>query len=221
MIDPALYRGVLRSLEFAIQQALRYDPGTQQQIAQWEGRHICLRSTAPELTCHLLFSDGQIQLRGHHEGIADCEISGSLSDIVRLLGQDLHSLADTGVHVRGDVAALNNLQKVVKQVEIDWEQALADALGDNAAHTLAGIIRRQLSWLQLRLEEVPAWLPDYLSEELRATPSENELRAFYDDIQQLRKDVDRLSARMKKIAGSRPRATRDHPSPSPGNAKAE
>lgn len=207
--DPALYSGLLRSFEFSIEQALRYDPGTQRQIEQWEGRHILIDSTSPRLTCHVLFVDSKIQLRSYCESTPDCQITGRLKDIAALAGHDVHSLANTGVEVRGDIALLSQLQKLAKQIDIDWEQALADVVGDTAASALGRMIRQQSAWLQERFSEIPQWLPDYLSEELQATPSANELQSFYEDIYLLQQDVERLTARLQKAA------TSNHPPTTP------
>lgn len=199
MLDPTITTGLLQGLQRTINFSLRYDPGTQHQLQQLQGKRICLRCTQPAQVCYLTFDGGAVQLAGYSEDTVDCELAGGLSDLVSLIWRDRQSLAHSGVEVRGDVALLARLQSLIAQLDLDWEEAINDTLGDSAGHLLSQLLRGQVQWWRQRFSEVPHWLPDYLSEELQATPSSFELQRFYTQVQELQQDTERLQARLNKL----------------------
>ncbi len=217
MFDPAIYSGLLQGLQRAINHSLKYDPGTQYQLQQLHGKQMCLRTSRPDAVCYLQFNDKQVQLASYSEAEIDCEISGQLQDIMALAWRDTHSLANSGVKVSGDISLLARLQNLIQQMDIDWEEMINEVIGDTGGHLLASFARAQHRWWQARVRELPQWLPEYLSEELRAIPAAAELDIFYRDVRKLQQDTDRLAAKIAKLHNQKRSAKRHSESQPPAH----
>lgn len=199
MLDPALHSAIAKGLEHSINHALQYDPGSQAAVRKLHGQCLAIHCLAPQISCYFWFWENQVNVASYREQPANCSLSGSLHNLTALLWREPYSLANTGVQIQGDVALLGQLQSLVQQLDIDWEEALNRGLGDTLGHPIAEWLRHQWSWLQTRAKELPEWLPQYLSEEIAVIPSAQELTYFYRDISTLRTETERLEARIASL----------------------
>lgn len=188
------------ALERIIAQALRYDPGTRGQLHTLANRTLAVTSTAPETTLFFTLSDDAIRVTTVHEGKPDCRLTGSLVNLGALaLRPDSKTLANTDVYIEGNPGVLNQYLELLRDLDIDWEDALANVVGSVPAHTLAVAIRRQHQWLDARGRQLPGYLSELITEEFRLTPGRIEADLFYQDVSDLRSDVARLEARLEHL----------------------
>lgn len=208
-MDPAFRTAIAKSLEFALKQALDYDPGSRAALADLSGKSLALEITHPPFALHLAFSGADINVSGYGDS-ADCTLSGSLPAVLGLLWREHHTLAGSGVTLSGDPGLLQKLQRILGNAEFDWEQALTDQLAilagpSNASllvHPLAQLLRSGNRWMQRQAQVAPDWLRDYLTQELRLLPSSEELAVFNQDVDDVRAQTERLEARLRKLSGS-------------------
>lgn len=198
-MDPTLSTAAFASLEGIINRALSYDPGSQQRLQQLGDKTLQICCLAPEIEVFVVLESGQLQLRQHFEGKVDCQIKGSAAALARLGLSKQHSLANSGVQVLGSTGLLIDLQTIARSLDIDWEEPLSQILGDIAGPSLAGVLRKGMSFW--REQEGSFWQrsAEALSEELRATPHPFELDDFHQTVAQLRNDSDRLEAKIAKF----------------------
>lgn len=199
-LDPALVSAAARTIEHIVNATLNYDPGTQAALARLDGRVIALESTEPSFTLFLQTGDGRVHLFSHWEETVACRLRGTLPNLIRLLlAQPQHSLANTGVEVSGQPQLLSHLQQLAKDVDIDWEEPVTRLLGDVAGHQVANLLQTQWHWCRTQAPKVPVLLSDFLTEELRMLPEPGEVDYFYQAINTLRADTDRLEARLIRL----------------------
>lgn len=198
-MDAAIISAFAKGCERAINKALEYDPGTRAALAQMRDRVFALESTLPPITLYLIPSDDGVRILSYCEAPVDCRLRGSLPNLVALMMAEPQSLADSGVTVTGNTALLGQLQTVLSHLDIDWEEPLNALLGDELGHPLAQRLRGQWQWISSRSRKAPPWIGDYLSEELRVLPSQPELSDFYQAVDELRTDSDRLEARVQRF----------------------
>src|SRR5690606_22858547 len=110
-----------------------------------------------------------------------------------------HGFADTGVEVMGNTGLLVELQRVIKNLDIDWEDALSERVGDIVGHQSASTIRSGVKYARDRSDELKDSLGEFLTEELKAVVSRQELDIFYQDVDELRLQLDRLEARVRRF----------------------
>lgn len=189
----------LASAEKMINAALRYDPATRIGLAQLEGKIIALQITTPGITIFVMPMDDELRLMGNWDGDVDTRISGSLLALAQLSQTEIHNLKDSGVTVMGDLSLLADMQRLVKNLDIDWEEMLSQFTGDIIGHQTAQLIRAKLSWAKDRAKNGQRLTSEFLTEELRTLPGKAELNDFYQQIDELRLAVDRAAARVEAI----------------------
>ena len=204
MADPTIVGALTATLEKLVNGALRYDPGTQAALAKLAGKVLAVESTFPPLTFYLLpqpaTADVNLAIHAYYELPADTRLKGSLPAILALTLGSQHSLANSGVEVSGNSAILADLQEILANLDIDWEEPITDLLGASIGHPFAELVRSQWQWTRTSLKKAQTGLGDYLTEELRATPSKVELDLFCAQVDHTRADTERLAARIQHLS---------------------
>ena len=192
----------LMTVESVINKALEFDPATQNAMGELAGKVLAIECTLPPLTFYAVYSETDISLFGQYEGEADTTIRGSSLSLATLAidGQDRVSFFDTGVEVRGDHDLLRQIRKILKNLDIDWEAALAQLIGDVPAHLIGESLRTSAKWQKDAMERASSAAAEFSQEEIRLTPSKNEVEHFNGEVKHLANDVDRLAARINKLS---------------------
>jgi ubiquinone biosynthesis protein UbiJ len=84
-------------------------------------------------------------------------------------------------------------------LDIDWEAALAELVGEIPAHLIAESIRNSAQYRTAALQRAQTALAEVSQEELRLTPSKNEFDEFMASVRHVTADIDRLTARANKL----------------------
>lgn len=192
----------LMGVEASVNKALEYDPATQNAIGELAGKVLAVECTLPAMTFYVIHSDRDISLMSQYEGEPDTTLRGSALSLASLAtdGQDRVSFFDTGVEVRGNHDLLRQIKKILKNLDVDWEAALAQLIGDVPAHLVGEAIRTSADWQQQMAERTATAATEFSQEEIRLTPSQNEMDLFETEVKHLSNDVDRLAARMNKLS---------------------
>ncbi|WP_331351763.1 ubiquinone biosynthesis accessory factor UbiJ [Cellvibrio sp. UBA7671] len=189
----------LASAEKMLNAALRYDPATRIGLAQLEGKILAVQITAPALQFFIMPMDDELRLMGNWDGDVDTRITGSLLALAQLSQTEIHNLKGSGVTVMGDLSLLANLQRLVKNLDIDWEEMLSQFTGDIVGHQAAQLIRAKLGWAKDSAKNAQRLTGEFLTEELKILPGKHELEDFYRQVDDLRLAVDRAAARVETI----------------------
>lgn len=195
-----LSTAAIAGLEQLLNGALRYDPATRIALAKLDEQMLAIHVTAPEFTLYLTPDEDSLCLLGHWEGEVHTQLRGSLPALLQLARSDATSFANSGVEVIGNTGLLVDLQRLLKNVEIDWEEALNQLLGDLLGHQSAKAIRTGAKYASTRLTEVRRLTSEFLTEELHALPSKHELEDFYAKVDGLNLRTDRAAARLARLA---------------------
>ena len=197
MNDPTLGAGFDAALETAINTALKYDPGTRARLQKLDGKVLSLDLTAPRLHFCLCIEDDRVSLRRHWEGEVSTRLSGSAIAFLRLLRDADATPAKLGVSVTGSSMLLAELQSILRDLDIDWEQPLAELIGDVPAHTVGNALRSAGAWLRSSLSRAPDAAAEAVSEEWQLTPPQAQFEAFAEDLADLALATERLEARVQ------------------------
>ena len=101
----------------------------------------------------------------------------------------------------GDLEVIQRLTRLLRELDIDWEEQLARWVGDSAAHG-AGLVLNQLRDCSRRTSQV-FWLnvSEYLTEEANMVPYPDEVTAYLEAVDGVRDDVERLGERIARLGG--------------------
>ncbi|MDA8878397.1 hypothetical protein N9I23_02135 [Porticoccaceae bacterium] len=205
-------RTALEGAETLINAALTKDPASKQALTKLEGQVFLVESTLPPLTVAIEPTATGIQLHDNWDGNVTVTINGTLIAMAAIAvnAKESISFSGTGVNVSGNLDTLHQLNKIMEDVDIDWEGALAEIIGDVPAHLIAKTVRNSVVIRQDIVTRASTGLVEVAQEEFNLTPSKNEFETIIPDIRQLSADADRLAARVKrlyhKITPSDPRA---------------
>ena len=199
-MDHMITAAALASAEKIINTALRYDPATRIGLARLSGKILAVNITAPiAVTLFVMPLDEEIQLMANWDGDVDTRLSGSLMALLQLSTTEVHNLKYSGVTVAGDLGLLADLQALLKNLDIDWEDMVSQFTGDIIGHQTAELIRTKFGWVKDRARSAQRLTKEFLTEELRALPSKPELNDFYRQVDEVRLAVDRAAARAEQL----------------------
>lgn len=201
-----LTTAALASAEKIINTALRYDPATRLKLARLSGKILAVNITAP-VTVNLFVMplDEDIQLMANWDGEVDTQLSGSLMALLQLSTAEIHNLKYSGVTAMGDLTLLADVQQLLKNLDIDWEDMLSQFTGDIIGHQTAQVIRAKFGWAKDRAQTAARLGKEFLTEEYQALVSKPELEDFYQQVDELRLAVDRAAARVEKLLAEKRR----------------
>lgn len=191
------------TLERAINTALQYDPGTQVALGDLKGKTLAVQCTSPALSLYFLINEQHIAVKSHHEDTCHCKLTGDLTALATVAFKGTTSLADTDVYIEGNPGVLSQLLEILKQLDIDWEEALGDRFGSIPGHFLSECINQNNRWLKTRAKQIPGYVKEVLTEELKLVPSSGEADEFYQALNTLRSDTARLAARITHLQSGR------------------
>lgn len=198
-IDPSISVAIALILEKSLNQALQYDPATRLKLSALANKSVKITVSQPSIALTFCLLDDSIQVKTYSENDADVEISGTALDFLTAIEGSKHSMADSQLNISGKITVLNHLKEILSDIDIDWEEPLNEIFGVIPGHTLAESLKSSWHWLRQQTQGLQHGIPTYLSEELRAIPTQCELEHFYDEVDQLKSSATRLEAKLKRI----------------------
>jgi ubiquinone biosynthesis protein UbiJ len=201
--DPSIQVALCGALEIAINKALQFDPGSRYALARLQGKVLAVELTQPGFTVYVVPDTEGIRLQSVFDGEVTTRLRGSPMALLSLLNSQRVNLANSGVEVFGNTGFLIELQGILQNLDIDWEEAVSTVIGDVAGHQMGASVRGLNQWLGQRKQSFERMFGEFLTEEIRATPNRHELEYFYQQVDELRLGVDRVTARIQQFVADR------------------
>jgi ubiquinone biosynthesis protein UbiJ len=132
--------------------------------------------------------------------VREARICGSIVDLVALAGPDPEALVQRGaVRIDGDAELAQQYRELGLLLRPDLEEELSRWVGDAAAHR-AGTLARQLAGFARRAATTAVRnSAEYLAHERGDLVPRAEADAFFEGVDRLREDTDRLEARLAAL----------------------
>ncbi|MCP5419480.1 MAG: SCP2 sterol-binding domain-containing protein [Gammaproteobacteria bacterium] len=197
-------------LEKLLNYYLRLDPEALAAIAALNGKVLAVELViAPPatgsdagggLTATLFVQPGAegVRVTDSHWGTPDVSIRGTPLALARQFNAQGGGL-DPAVELRGDVQLGQAFQAVLASVDVDWEEHLSKLVGDTAAHQMGNVLRDLGQWGRQVLNTLMQDAGEFFQEESRALPPHGAVAEFLDEVDQLRDDVERMAARVRRL----------------------
>ena len=196
-----IQKTALEGIERLINSALEYDPISVKALTQLNGQIIRIDSTMPPISISIEPTDQGIKLHSERQEDNAVTVEGTLVSLVgvALSSKESMSFSGTGVKVSGNLDTLNQLNKIIGNLDVDWEGALAQIVGDLPAHLFAKTVRNSAAFKTEAAARATSAMVEVAQEEFKLTPSKNEFETVGPQIRRLSSDVDRLTVRVKKF----------------------
>ena len=174
---------------------LALDEQALQGCAELQGRIIALELS--DLGQTLYFHPGSWGLRLSQQTPPrepDALIRGRLVGLTSLaLEQDrVGTSIQHRIEISGDAQTAQRFQKILTELDPDWEEQLSQWIGDMPAFRIGQALRKLQQTAQQNLQSLKLDGSEYLREEVRMTPTRPEFEHFREQVGELRHDIDRL-----------------------------
>jgi ubiquinone biosynthesis protein UbiJ len=198
---------LMTALEEIIDRLLRLDPDTSARLGEMAGKVIRLRlllDGAAPLEVFVLPSEAGVRLRVEHPGEADVTIGGTPGVFARAFFGEVRPSTAASLEIRGDVELGRRFERVLKGLDIDWEEQASRLFGDVIAHRLGNLARAVRAQAATTVRTLERDVVEYLQEETRLLPRRERVEAFLQAVDRLRADADRLEKRLERLRGALP-----------------
>lgn len=196
----ALEAAINRYLDVALHQFA--DEAMNPRLRTLNGKVVAIELQGLNTTFYLAFNDDRVRVQAHLLGDADACISGTPLSLLRMRLQgrreQQQSLFGGDVTLSGDAELGREVNALLDELDIDWEEQLSRLLGDVVAHQIGSRARAFGDWARQTLDTLTEDGREYLHEEAHLLVSRAELEPFLAAVDVLRDDVERLEKRIER-----------------------
>ena len=212
----ALPASLLATLEAGLNRYIAMDPNGTRAFAPTYGRIICIDLDGLGTRLTLIPGPDRVQVFGAYDATPDCLIRGTPLALLQLMAAARKEsvLASGLVQIEGDTALAHDLSNALAGLAVDWEEQLAEILGDPIANQIGRGVRAVGDWSDRAGETLRANLKAYLEKDSHLLPTRYEVDTFLGDVDTLRDDVERLASRIEHLLARVPTAGTE-----PGNTR--
>lgn len=189
------------AIEKALNAYLHADDHTTKRLAKMAGKSISIELIPAGITFNCHFHHDKVTVDFRNDFTPVTKIKGTP---LQLFGafvdkERRHQFFADDVSIEGDAEFAQQVIHLFDQIHIDAEEQAAKLIGDTSAHQLGRLMKGIRKWAASTGQSFTQDVNDYLHEEAEWFPVKEELNIFFEDIDTIRMDTDRLEARLKRI----------------------
>lgn len=192
----------LKALQKAINHTLQQDDQSLRKLQALEGKILEMVITPLQVHFFIQFKKGTLLLLSQYQGPVDTLIQSSPLGLIRLSllpASKARSLFNDTVQITGDMELGQQVKQLFDDLDLDWEGHLAHFTGDVVAYQIGSLVRKGIQFKNQFNFSLCQNVREYLQEECRVFPSSNELNDFYEEVDLLSLQMDRLKARINQL----------------------
>ncbi|MCH7636141.1 MAG: sterol-binding protein [Gammaproteobacteria bacterium] len=198
MPDPL--EALLRPIAEVLNRNIAETTPARELATQLDGKTVAIRVRDTALAMYFVFDQDIVTLATEFDADPDVVITGSLVTLARMAGgAGAQAIRDGDIDLTGDAATAQRFQTLLDHAKPDVEEELSRVIGDVAAHQLAEFARGVGNWVRGARSTMGDNIREYLQEESRDLPTRYEVERFGQRVGELRDDVERIAARLKRL----------------------
>lgn len=173
-----------------------------QGLESLHGKSIAIEITDLQQTIYCFPGTSGIRLSLQSPaGDVDATIRARLMALINLATESdkVSTSIQEGVSFHGDVGVAQRLQKLIGNINIDWEEVLSRQLGDVAGVQAYRLLNQTRSFFNQAASSLFQSGSEYMQEEVHITPTAVEQERLRAEVTRLRHDVDRSEARVNQL----------------------
>lgn len=175
-------------IEKILNQYLKFDPAYAQKLSSLQHKVVAINISDWHLTFFLLFKADHIDVLSHYESTPDA-----------IIRSKSWTLFKSDLVIEGDSDLAYEVHRLLKNVDVDWEEQLSKVIGDIPAHSLANTAQHVHAFIKKNLDNLRLNITEYAQFEKEIAPSKKAVDDFADDVRQLEMDVERLEAKVRRL----------------------
>lgn len=182
---------------------LQFDPESRHKLSSLQGKVFRLEILVIDLELFLIPNQEGMQIKKAWFGPVDITMRGSPLAFAQFglkqQGVDNQMFIDKRVIIEGDAELAQDFQKLIRELDIDFEELVSRYVGDIAAHQIGRGARGFRAWTKDAVQSLRLDIRDYMVEESRLLAPSWRVDEFIEQADILRADVERLEQRVKRI----------------------
>lgn len=200
---------LIAAIETVLNQYISMDSTAAAKLAGLSGKAIAIELQGWDFTLYLLPDTQGIQVMSAYAGEADTTIKGTPVALFNMSKGEstAATLREQNISIEGDLELGQQFNQFFKQLDIDWEEQLAQAFSkvtsestaDLLAHKLGRVAQGFQQWQPQAKQTLEQNIAEYFQQESQIFPSTEEIESFFGAVDILRNDVDRLEARIQRL----------------------
>jgi ubiquinone biosynthesis protein UbiJ len=192
---------LIKTLQKALNTYLLLDPESVVRLQKLHDKIICIELMGTGCVFQLIFNEKGITLTQDSSLKADTWIKGTPLRLLHMTMAREHrqTFFSDDISIQGNLELGQVVTDLFDHLEIDWEEYLSHWVGDVPAHHLGRVARKIKSFSQQTRATLLQDINEYVHEEVDLFPPREALQDFFNDVDHLRMDVDRLEARIHYI----------------------
>ncbi|TQV74657.1 hypothetical protein FLL45_06760 [Aliikangiella marina] len=189
------------AIEQAGNRLLSLDPEAQSKLESFADKVIHIRIEDFQLDYYFLFPGGSLVVLPKSDREPSASIQGKMSAFIGSINAENSgdSIFKGDLHFSGEINVARQFQSLTQSLKIDWQEPISQVFGDVVGHNISQGIKHIGGFLEGFIGNLKQDVPEYLREEIQVTPSKLELDNFYESIDTLRSQTDRLEARIQRL----------------------
>lgn len=192
---------LLSSFSKAINAYLFSDPESVHRLQKLKGKLIHIELLPLQFNFECQFDVSGITLDAYCHDNPDVVIRGTPLQMVgvTIAKEKRQQFFAEEISIEGDAEVAEAVIHLFDHMEIDWEEKLSHLIGNVGAHYAGELLRSFKTWAHHAEESMVSNINEYVHEEANYLPCQEALNDFYNDIDHLRMDVDRLEAKLNQL----------------------
>lgn len=190
------------TIETVVNQVIKLDPDASKALLPLDGKVIKFELTDVKQSLYFVIDEERILVKAtvDEETNTNAELQGKTLAFFNLIqSEEQTPLFKGDVIFSGEIKTAQKFQNFFESLDIDWEEHLSQYTGDIVAHELFKAGKSFHHWALDTFDTAKQNLSEYLRFEANATPASIELENFYDQVADLKSDVDRLEQRINRM----------------------
>lgn len=200
---------LLLSIQESVNRFLALDPEGAERLADVQGQVLLIELEGFGTRLFVVPGHHTLGLYASYDAEPDCRVRGTPAALLRLSLADHREdeIFSGAIEITGDNQVAQRIGDVFRNLDIDWEEQLARLFGDSVARRIGEQARNAREWTLRGSETLTQNVREFLQQESRLLPSDRELRQFLNGVDIFRDDVERLAARVNRLAPKDPAAS--------------
>jgi ubiquinone biosynthesis protein UbiJ len=213
-VNSFLTSALLAPFESITNQCIKQDKFLLQGLSAHSGKTLQVNITSPDFGFYVHFLETGVSLAGIDEytntenstienstNLVNGQITGSASALLKILTADTaqQPLVNPDLQIDGDAEFVQEIHELFSAMEVDWQEPLASVIGDVPVHGIEKLISDLVDFGKQSTKTIVENIDEYLHEEGRFVPPENQVEIFNTDLDDLKLKLDRLTARQLQM----------------------
>ena len=185
-------------LESAISAILSYQITDHSQWQDLYGKPILIRIKQPEINLYCIINSDKLILRNaKDDDVVSVSITTSLSTLLDVIQK---KQTQNTLTIQGQTKVAQLLARFIQKFQPDYEKMLAEVIGQSSAYAVCSQLQKAGKAMAQNMNNFTQSSGEYLQHECQLTPSKQELKKFYKDVDHLSSQVDLINQKVNAIA---------------------